>query len=727
MDVGQFESQGMSVAQILLDEVYGDIDGSKKNANPEERLKRGVDRATRAVAIEKEDAELSIEGLVWARAVASHGTANMQDVVVPDVPTLCQVLERHLRSIVQVGMIQNEEGEGGNDDNEDLLICKCQQLLQLIPESIEEGSRRHLVGFLGDVMTSLTTPEDLVQPCLQVWMKQREERSSSESSADILGMIRELFRAQETCKEDGLKDNYSVRILSILSVVGENPSIAPGVWHQQSSEYDVVVEENEKAPETVSPRHLVLACVRSTSDVVRQLAVTCLGQMGLWWNSSKNDKTVVAEQWLPLLLDTASSDEVVEIRNQALLAVSDWAMVDPNSFLQEEGFIKLVTQELERNGSNAGDDDDDNDDAEDTTLGLCLSSEIAAKILLRTRHPSAKEWLPHLIAIFFDARLFDTGNDDGGIATDIGSPARLQQLLSVFFPALCQRTAGREALVDSIGNALRVAAAKQRRSWPYAKMVAYLCDTARMAQEEPLNDNRDKANQVAIDAKAALGIVDFLIDAPVNLPMTVRRALCKILPGMALEEEAEISGNLLNKLRLVVEELEMELDDSTCLDCVAQVLSVLPASKIEEEDEDEEDEDTESEIEAEIVSEGEEGSLGSEVTAVPVEAAANDDGSSDNHSPRSAPEKENADDDGRHSSSSSRSRRSLEKTPAPKNAFESVLSSPASTASVTSAGRASSGKESIGSVFSASSNNSKASVANSEVPPRRRSSRRNND
>lgn len=656
MQVSQYESQALEVCRVVLNDAFGGADEHADGFSVQ-MLQQGVQRAIRDAALAPPRrsgggegggsdiatdvalGEVTAETLVWARAVCAFATGtptsestpssdpsepptqqrkHLIDQVVPDISFLCQVLEHHLQSLISMEQDQQQDADEDSGESptprsstsnrcstsssktkeEDVLLCKCVQLLQLVPptDAMEEGSRRHLVQFLRDVLVSLPTPEDLIEPCLQVLIQCCGASCAAAGGEAVLGAIRMLEEGRKDPANVLLGENYWVRILSIMSVVGENPKVAPTVLlHRIEENLEDDLAPNEQDAPVLSPKDLILSALRHpTSAVVRQMAVTCLGQMGLW----VNDKSLVANSWCPLLLRLASSsDETPEIRSQALLALSDWAMIDVEILTKSgdvpgtstESLEELILKHLNQNIQF-------NDSADEDVLGLCLAAEAAVKLMLQwhRQHQACLAWLPYLVTLFFDDKLQQQVDEEDEEALDVGSPARLQQLLSIFFPAFCLTAGGGGAvhLLESMGDAFKIAAGKKRRkAWPFSKMVAYLCDTARQFQHHgQSNDSEEKSQQdggggeeegtgepaapaasevpkntgIPVSLLAAVQITGFLSQMPVNI--TTQRALLKIAAALPLgEEDGDEEGNISNesqrlwlKLSHQIEEMELK-------------------------------------------------------------------------------------------------------------------------------------------------------------------------
>ena len=71
---------------------------------------------------------------------------------------------------------------------------------------------------------------------------------------------------------------------------------------------------------------------------------------------------------------------------------------------------------------------------------VCAVAEVALRLLF-SRKVVESEWIGKLVFLFFDPCLLEQNSETNGECgdgiNDVGNPERLQQMLSLFFPAFC--------------------------------------------------------------------------------------------------------------------------------------------------------------------------------------------------------------------------------------------------------------------------------------------------
>lgn len=356
--------------------------------------------------------------------------------LLPDVPALCGVVQKHLGRLVgaiRISASKNDEEEDDNEEEaaqfEEDQAFICLQLLQLVKcaDLQEEGSRRHLVSILYGMLTSQETPDDLVETCIRsLALAHDTENQFLQAVSEVIDEIKDQSATvdgetfdeddDDASNENNQNNNLcQIRILSTLLIVLEQVSGSVNSMGLLDTFSDSIV-----------------AAVTTNSNLVREAGVSCLGKYALLMSESK----VVAE-FKPLLLQVASSkSERVEVRAQALLALCDLALLfdgvlgpnaPPSSTADEKdetndvSFVFLLSEML----------------CHSNFAVVVIAAEVAAKLLFAGKlndHPSLAA---HLVAIFFDSDLLKSNTDeDSDEVKEIGNPVRLQQILSLFLPCL---------------------------------------------------------------------------------------------------------------------------------------------------------------------------------------------------------------------------------------------------------------------------------------------------
>jgi condensin complex subunit 3 len=574
LDVVLHEDECVKITRVVLEAARTDS-ALQELSDPEIRaFREGI--ATSTIQIRTADQALDAETVFFSRVACTSAvestvfTSGQKDAitskVAPDIPVLCEVIERHTVMLMQ--SIDEDDTE-----TEDRLTSICLQLLLLASMlDLEEGARRHFAAVMKRMLGSIATPDDLVEGCLQAL------KSIFHKEGDFVDTVSEVV-AQLSAQlvQDGspndLAENHLVRILSILTIVLEN--VSPRMAS------NTAVADFAK--------HIIPAVTHSNA-LVREAGVSCFGKMGLF----TNEATVMSE-FKPLMLEVASNEEeTVEIRAQAMLALSDWSMLfadvlTPCSVGDKTlAFPQLVEAMV----------------VESKPAVVCIAAEVASKLLFAGRVKDSL-WLAQLVMVFFDARLTELAEDedDDDAVTEVGSPVRLQQILSIFFPAYAVKgKRGQEVLMQSILPLLHLVHAKQSqkkkpkgtKAMPIVKMIEYLCsmvEVGKDAVEDALEKAKtnDKETETSIqDVKssssllAAIQIATFLSKESENLGTTFLRVLCKLLGGIDLDVECEESKDL-STLKHLMDDLAMEIIDATSQRALSQLDELLADVVIEEE------------------------------------------------------------------------------------------------------------------------------------------------
>jgi condensin complex subunit 3 len=581
LDVVLHEDECVKIIRVVLEAAQNDS-ALQELSDPEIRaFHEGI--ATSSIQIRTADQALDAETVFFSRVACSSAvestkfTSSQKDAItsklIPDIPVLCEVFERHTVMLMQ--SIDEDDTE-----TEDRLTSICLQLLLLASMiDLEEGSRRHFAAVMKRMLGSIATPDDLVEGCLQAL------KSIFDKEVDFVDTVSEVVAelsaklVQDDSSPNDLADNHVVRILSILTIVLEN--VSPRMAS------NTAVADFAK--------HIVPAVTHSNA-LVREAGVSCFGKMGLF----TNEATVMSE-YKPLMLQVASNEEeTVEIRAQAMLALSDWSMLfsdvlTPCSVGDKTlAFPQLVEEMM----------------IDSKPAVVCIAAEVASKLLFAGRVRDSN-WLAQLVMVFFDARLTELAmdEDDDDAVTEVGSPVRLQQILSIFFPAYAVKgKRGQELLMQSILPLLLLVHLKQSqkkkprgtKAMPIAKMLEYVCSTVEVgksAVEDALekaktNDKEAEADTQKVKSSsnllAAIQIATFLNKESEGLGTTFLRALCKLLGGIDIDLDYEEPKDL-SILKHLMDDLAMEITDATSQRALSQLDELLTDVVIEEEEEENDD------------------------------------------------------------------------------------------------------------------------------------------
>lgn len=456
----------------------------------------------------------------------------------PDIPTLCDLFQKHVARYIE----SVQEGDQESEDQESFV---CLQLLQLakVAGLYEEGSRRHFANVMAKTLSFLETPEDLVEECIES-LRAAHEEDENEFFDAISVIVAALMTATERVGDLVLEDDKifetTMRVLFMFSVVLEKAS--------STLASHALLDDMVK---------IILSAVSSCTKSIRELGVSCFGKLGLL-----SPKNTVLLEFKPILLQLACNEgEALQCRGQALLSLADWALLY-SEVLQSQEFddgqslsmIDCVHAMMGHSNESI----------------VAIASEVAAKLLFAEKVKD-KKLMGRLLAVFLDPNLQKEKDDEEMESDDkaVGSSLRLQQLLSIFFPAFCVKSIeNRSFVLESIQDSLLVASSltktkKRPLVFPLIKIVDFVCsivsqsDTAVAEQEKERSMNEQK---VALSSSCQ--VARFLVKYEEKLSVTQRRALCKYLGGQNIDASTG-DKRLLLVLKACVEELAYVADSSS--------------------------------------------------------------------------------------------------------------------------------------------------------------------
>ena len=433
----------------------------------------------------------------------------------------------------------------------------------------EEGSRRHFISIIRSMLSRLATPDDLVDACV------KSLASAHDSESHFLQTISEVLADVEDDDTFHSRDHdekaviivRQMRIIAILSIVLESIS-------GQMVSHPIL----EGFFQHLSP------AITSKNAVVREHGVICLSKFCLL---SPKDKLL--DEFMPLLMTIAGSvEERVEVRVQSLLALSDLALIHENLLATDEGssqsFKGMLLEML----------------AHSMPGIVVTAAEISAKLLLagRLTDPNLIAWL---LTIYFDTSLLDKSEGSAEVKS-VGCPARLQQIISVFFPTYAMSSldandalmASVKPLLSIVKDKLEASSAKTLSQWPIAKIIEYICYTVDLADKKENQESQGKfetAEEMLVNRSsiidgdtqedveksaardddnsnveasstllASIAIAEFLSKEGDTSPTFYVRALAKILSNVCFDVEAE-DTSLLVQLKAHVAEAEYAVNE----------------------------------------------------------------------------------------------------------------------------------------------------------------------
>jgi condensin complex subunit 3 len=592
----------------------------------------------------KKDLGLSPSMALFLRVKCEYMSDAISDIIT-DIPTLCNLLNSTIDKLIQFN--NNDDYEDMDEDeaaaHEDDQNFVCLQLIHMAraSELREEGSRRYFISIMRRILSRLATPDDLVEACVKAMASAHDKESQFlQTISEILVDVEDDDSFHSKVQDQrAIVIVRQMRIIAILSIVLESIS-----GHMTS--HPIL----DGFFQHLSP------AITSKNAIVREHGVICLSKFCLL---SGEDK--VMEEFKPLLMMIAGSvAERVEVRAQAALALCDLALIHEKMLL----------------GTSSSSNNDEEDDGANAfrpnaipfkdmlfeMLGhskpgiVIIGAEITAKLLLagRLSDPELVAWL---LVIYFDSTL-TTSEDDrnldvvGGadeVAKRVGSPVRLQQLLSIFFPAYSMSSLDANddmmasvcpllSIVNEKLSGMKLAEAKDAivQRFPIAKMIEYVCynvdladkkkagaavakstgekagdeEISTLGEQETISQRSEGGSSedvletykaeleekgvVAIEASsillASIEIAQFLAEESDSAPVLYIRALAKILGSACIDVDAE-DTTLIRQLKSLVSEAEYANDDGPTVKSIKKLAELLVDINVDDNDEGESSDD----------------------------------------------------------------------------------------------------------------------------------------
>ena len=525
--------------------------------------------------------------------------STMLSIIMPDVTIIGQVLESHVGKVTCTNETLKEAHlmEESVDEiqrleqleEDDIFVCMTLLKLTNFVDLTEEGSRRHFSSLIHRLLCHVETPQELIEGCVEVMAKSHDTepqflQSISEALVDEEDEIVDSRYLQEEKKEPVpvlKKKKQYLRNIEIISVALEKTS-------NKMSSHPILHNFSE----------IILTAITDMSlgPLVREAGVSCLGRFVLLL-----DESTVVEQFKPLLMEVAMrKDEKSEIRGQAVMAICDLC------FLFDRMMTPLSLEE-------------DGEEVSITTLFshalLCsnkafvvVAAECAVKLFFGGKlHDSTI--LANLVVLYFDKDFAVTDRDmdetEDEDANAVGSPERLQQVLTLFFPSFSLRSSeGREMMLKSIKPLLKIVNGKistkkrGKRStvWPLSKMIEYVCAIVENGEEKAECIKKDKgmrrvdetSNRTSPVLRMSVGITEFLVSEFDNVTITSLRSLCKILNKAYIDVKVEDCLSL-TSLKRNLDELSMLVTDENATRSLEDMIELLDEVEYTEDEHDEDD------------------------------------------------------------------------------------------------------------------------------------------
>ena len=548
-----------TMVHILLQATEGDESAVflQDLSEPEIRaFRQGIQDA--ALELHEHSQTISVEQAFWARCLVSMDTkkglghsSNRQFRSAPpsflaDAPLFCECVERHTLLLIQ--SIEKED----NEEQVDELCFVCNQLLLLSKTAdLEEGSRRHLAALTQRMLSSILLPDDLVEATLMaLQVTSRDLDAFLQTVHDIIqGLL-------SNNQEESLSEVFSLRTVSIITVVAELMTAKDRKALSTSS--------NNNSHGEFFVKHIMQTMEEEAkSELVLEAAVASLGKaVTVFVGRSSGMKPYVEE--VSKLLQKESSSATEEVRGQALLVMGDWGSLYPGVI--PDNFAETLLSLLKETAN--------------SSIGLrCIGLEVAAKLLLVGRLQSSS-LLARLVVAFFQGEGLDDDDENGDFAVkEVGNPVRLEQYLSVFFPAYCSRgDSYRRAFLGCTYDMLVLVQEKHKqkerphgsKTWPYSKMLDYVSSTSDLKLQHEAN-SEDLSTGALL---STIQVARYLENHSNDVNKTTLRVLCKFMSTAPIELEREEERDL-KELDELVEELLEVLEDAPSTKSLQSLVDLL--------------------------------------------------------------------------------------------------------------------------------------------------------
>ncbi|GMH69090.1 hypothetical protein TrLO_g10662 [Triparma laevis f. longispina] len=482
-------------------------------------------------------------------AVHENKKQELVEELMPDTPVICSMITKHLGRYVEAALKQDEDADEDADEDEEEDLDDsfvCLQLLKLARNAdfADESGRKQMLSLLNRMLCSGQSPDELVEPSIRALaVAHQTEAEYIQRIQDIIAEVSDY----DAESEDGDANDAAFRQLRIVSVVG------------------VVLEHtkrNLEDPQIASLSDTILPAFASADAVVREAAVICLGKYTLLGLNA-------AMEFRPLLLGMVNNvEEETSIRAQALLAMSDLAMLWP-VMLEETDAMDMSTCQMNKVSL-----PELLTSFLDNAQGpmVVIAAEICCKLMMMGRIQD-NTTLAKLVVTYFDP-LFSSrieaakaskegeegeeGEEEENLAKDVaaasqkqleadtddatavGSPIRLQQMLSLFFNAFVTLRGG-----EHMGNATMEVLRLVSEQWKAGGAGAEASRKSRKRNKGGDGVALDKvvsfvANSSGCYGDVALETCQYIIDEsakPGGLAGDVVKDLAKSLSGMTVEKD----------------------------------------------------------------------------------------------------------------------------------------------------------------------------------------------
>ena len=352
---------------------------------------------------------VSASEILWVLLRCEYAQANsspavssdVKDALLPDIVNLCELLAQ----AQQCKISENQQYQ---------LSVKYLLRMTAFLEASDVSGSEELIKVSKNLLKDVYLHESLVFPAIHSWW-----RGSGVSSEDFITQVLEY--AQNLVEQ--FDDSSDDMVLKSLTTAR---SLLMIEWALERGLDGSVSTRNITSYEKSIP--LILESLQQPFEELRGLSVVCLGLLSLFSEENCLDHKEI-------LMQVARNDiEASIVRCQALKAIIDVATIYPDKFKNDTVFMNLLMHLHQ---------------CSDPTM-LRVAVEGAAKLLF-IGCLTEPNLFGNLVKFFFVSDLASKigNNDEDGIQNEIylGSPARLEQILCIFFQTFFAAGTGRETII----------------------------------------------------------------------------------------------------------------------------------------------------------------------------------------------------------------------------------------------------------------------------------------
>ena len=487
----RYEREAESVAGVLLERA-----GSSETVS----LRRAVwetspDWSSVSVLSAADVLWAQLRGAYAKNMLASVTSSDLLDQLLPNAKQLSDLLrETHTSSLA-------------TQTQQQLMVRYLMRCAALI--SVDEAADgAALQEVCEEFIFDSDTPDVLMEDILGSWTRVASSNPDSpEATHTLFTRLNSRINASE--EHSG---RYDLRRMQIITWTLQQELQRP----QQNAE-----QYSEMLP-------FVLSALAQPIITLRVLAVRCVGLLSL---SSES----LCEGYRDVLLLVAETDgEDLEVRSQALQAVVDIALVYRLKYKDDSALTALLIRVLE---------------TKEEPMLMRQATESVARLLFN-ESSSSPRLFAQLMKIFFQPHLvpgvLEEEGENLGNETFLGSPARLEQMLSIFFRSYFVAGHGREetalaATAEVIADIASMVKDEAVDETVVQKAVAHVLSLSNLIQSSALNDDKDAAavkksfcaNISAAISREILNLGDGKSHRP--LLKELIKALCSIDPTLWLD------------------------------------------------------------------------------------------------------------------------------------------------------------------------------------------------